>query len=360
MSSETTEESQFPIDPISMSQIQIYSIVKMSRTKPIIYDDVKQFLYKNYPSIYENNPLYINDSYNQINPPAESDATIINYDNLDNVFYELPPSSNLLIKPSDSFELPEFINYLEEPIIKEIIQNETDTEKDTGIDTGKDTEIRKDLQTKKQQPTSNGIVIVKVEKPNTFLEKQRGRISKLDKAKGKNGIHTNIEYDNLTIRIKLFFRNSCLEFINYLLEKHKKNFLLKKMSGESSKNIKVDKMLDWFNETLKSYLSSDISSKYRNVDKKFNQMTIMKIYNDDELQEVTNVLNHTIREMYDKYINNEVIEGFKTLKDTLEVLKKEGQEENYIQKFENIALDLVEIIEHKTPRQSKKSKAKKK
>ena len=175
-----------------------------------------------------------------------------------------------------------------------------------------------------------------------------------NEATEKSEFHTKNKYDNITIRIKIMFRNSCLEFINYLLEKHKKKLLLKKMSSESSKNI--DKMLDWFDETLKSYLSSDISSKFRNVDKKFNQMTILKIYNDDELQEVTKVLNHTIREMYDKYINNEVIEGFKTLKDTLEVLKKEGQDEKYIQKYENIALDLVKIIKNKKPRKSKKYK----
>ena len=187
---------------------------------------------------------------------------------------------------------------------------------------------------------------------NGEMSEEINLIQDSDKAKGKNGIHTKNINDNITIRIKIKFRNSCLEFINYLLEKHKKKLLLKKMSSESFKNIKVDNMLDWFDETLKSYLSSDISSKFRNVDKKFNQMTILKIYNDDELQEVTKVLNHTIREMYDKYINNEVIEGFKTLKDTLEVLKKEGQEEKYIQKYENIALDLVKITKNKKPRKS--------
>jgi hypothetical protein len=334
MNNEATEKSEFYLEPNSMN----FSNGEMSEEINLIQDNVNQSLNEN--ELSESNSLIgNNDSGKQINMD-ESFGKQINFNNSANESNDMFSSPNLLFD-SESFILPKYVNYLKEPTIEENFPKEKETETD--------------LETKKK-PTSKDVKIVKVENPNTFLEKKRGRISKSDKAKGKNGIHTNNKYDNITTKIKIMFTNSCLEFINYLLEKYKKKLLLKKMSSKSSKNIKVDKMLDWFDETLKSYLSSDISSKFRNFDKNFNQMTILKIYNDDELQEVTKVLNHTIREMYDKYINNEVIEGFKTLKDTLEVLKEEGQEEKYIQKYENIALDLLKIIKNKKPRKSKKYK----
>ena len=73
-------------------------------------------------------------------------------------------------------------------------------------------------------------------------------------------------------------------------------------------------------------------------------------------------LEKTVRNMYDSYINDEKIEGFKTLKDDIEELKQEmrvnGEEEklidDYIKKYINTAFNLEDILSKKTERNKKK------
>ena len=211
------------------------------------------------------------------------------------------------------------------------------------------------LQKETQDNNNKSKEIMGEENHNSFIEKKKGRISMMDKAKGKKGKHSKNGEDNIITKIRIAFRDSCMKLINYLISKHKNNFLLRKMSSNGFKKVKVNHIMEWFDETLKTFFSADISSKFTKLDKKSNKNTIRKIYSDNELQEVITLLECSIREMYNKYINNEVIEGFITLEDTLEDLRKEGQEKDYIQKYQRIALNLEDIIKNKRSRNSKKS-----
>ena len=75
-------------------------------------------------------------------------------------------------------------------------------------------------------------------------------------------------------------------------------------------------------------------------------------------------LEKTVRNMYNSYINDEKIEGFKTLKDDIAELKQEmkakGEEEKlidyYIKKYIHFSLNFEEILSKKTERNKKKKK----
>ena len=77
---------------------------------------------------------------------------------------------------------------------------------------------------------------------------------------------------------------------------------------------------------------------------------------------VIKILNTKVEELYDKYITNEKIEGFKTLKDDIEELEiqmKNTNQENikeYLEKYEYIAKNLKSIFFQKIARNYKSKK----
>ena len=87
-----------------------------------------------------------------------------------------------------------------------------------------------------------------------------------------------------------------------------------------------------------------------------------------KLNEATNVidiLNTKIEVLFDKYLNNEKIEGFKTLKDDIDELKKDMEKTNqenikeYLNKYEYIAQNLKTIFIRKITRNYNQKKIKK-
>ena len=78
--------------------------------------------------------------------------------------------------------------------------------------------------------------------------------------------------------------------------------------------------------------------------------------NDDN--KIKKILNSTVEVLFDKYINNEKIDGFQTLNDDIEELKsqmessKEKDIKEYLIKYERIAKNMKNIFENKTDRKS--------
>ena len=65
-----------------------------------------------------------------------------------------------------------------------------------------------------------------------------------------------------------------------------------------------------------------------------------KLRNNDNLIEINNIFNQTVRQMYENYINNTVPE-FNLNKD-LEIIKQEY--ENYAANYKNNAINLVKLL----------------
>ena len=76
----------------------------------------------------------------------------------------------------------------------------------------------------------------------------------------------------------------------------------------------------------------------------------------NEAANVINILNTNIETIFDKYVNNEKIDGFKTLKDDTEELEKNMEKANqenikeYLSKYEYVAKNLKNIFLKKNQR----------
>ena len=119
--------------------------------------------------------------------------------------------------------------------------------------------------------------------------------------------------------------------------------------------------LKWFSSKLKDIFSSDISTKYKTIEKNFNKKNIESLYHKNEAKNVIEILEKTVSEMYFIYYNDLNLEGFKTLKDDLskigEKMEENGEKEpdiqEYLKKYKEIALSLDKIFSEKKPKQKK-------
>ena len=105
---------------------------------------------------------------------------------------------------------------------------------------------------------------------NTFY--QRIEIVKTLERKRRNKTPNKYSYDNLIIKIKYFLIKTILNFVNTSLEEEQIGTRkLVNINQHIIRNIKRD-------STLKEIFSSDISSKFKRLDKNYNKKIIEEIY----------------------------------------------------------------------------------
>ena len=131
--------------------------------------------------------------------------------------------------------------------------------------------------------------------------------------------------------------------------KNKMNWL-KKINPKISRKIKKEENLKWFNSKINEILSTNISTRYFSRSPDSNKKKIDRIISLNKANKIIEILNSSIELIFDKYINNEKIEGFKTLDDDINELriqmKKSGQEsiEEYLDKYKYIAKNMKRIF----------------
>ena len=102
--------------------------------------------------------------------------------------------------------------------------------------------------------------------------------------------------------------------------------------------------------------SENLSLKYSSYSLDSNKKKIKRIISSNNAKNVKDILNNKVEYLFDKYINNEKVEGFKTLKDDLKELETHMEstgEENikeYLNKYEYIAKNMKNIFKQKNPR----------
>ena len=141
--------------------------------------------------------------------------------------------------------------------------------------------------------------------------------------------------------------------INKMFIKHKQIKFLKKLSCYDTKLISKKDNINWLNSSVKNIFSQKISNKISCFESDYNKELINTIYKDKKEIKVINILNKTIREMWLVYINDEDDESFKgltKLKDDIIKLRENGETEDYINLFINIAHNFEEIINKITSR----------
>lgn len=351
----------------------------------------KDYLYINniYPSLENNdnnlfdfNPLdsfLINDSNNIIN--KFQNCNLIKYSPflLEDVLND---------KDSDSFELPDIFMLNDVYKNKKQIQN-----MDANFKTKTTNPKTHDNENKKHMDNDvNKNIINKDNNIAIFIPKNDEKsynfdinekevifdIKKIKKngrkpknAKNFKGKHNKMTDDNIIRKIKARFYNNIVDYINVLYEKSSKKIkknpkgkiihkFIQKIISKESKVIKKEDNLNWFSLKIKDILSAKISTKYTKYKSDYNKKNIEYIYKENKLKILIDVLEKSVRNVYNDYCNDIKVEGLKTLEDDLneirEEMKNNEEEEeidNYSVKFKHIALNLETKFKQKRDRRNK-------
>ena len=193
------------------------------------------------------------------------------------------------------------------------------------------------------------------------------KIGRIKKNSGFIGKHNKLSQDNIIRKIKGRFHEKVRlyineEYKNYCLKNESDviiNNWLKKIDPKYSRKIKKQDNLKWFKSKVYEVFSENVSLKYSSHSPDSNKKKIEKLFSSTETNNVKNILNTTIEVLFNKYISNEAIKGFKTLNDDLLDLEKQmnkaGQDniKDYLEKYEHIAKNMKKIFKKKSERKIK-------
>ena len=187
---------------------------------------------------------------------------------------------------------------------------------------------------------------------NKILRKKIFNIEK-SKKRGRRKFGTNISSkikhgknstDLIKQKIKRRFIESVKKYINNLynryfnLKKRRTDNFIKKIKTNFTSLLAENKNLEYFSMTLRELLSSDLSGKYTKMDKKYNKKKIDILIQKNKVKEIIKLLNKTLKEVYEIYINKEIPE-FSLVHDLNIIEKKFGK--YYMNRYKEIALKLI-------------------
>ena len=187
------------------------------------------------------------------------------------------------------------------------------------------------------------------------INKKLGRIKKNSLITGK---HNKLSEDNIIRKIKARFHEKLRLYINieynkYILKKTQKNRhtnnWLKKISPKISRKIKKEENLQWFQSKIYEIFSNNISLRYSSHLVNSNKKKIERLLSLNEKNKIIKILNASIEEMFDKYINNEKIEGFKTLEDDINELRTQMKKSSQSNIEEYLINFLLSLFSEKSP-----------
>ena len=141
--------------------------------------------------------------------------------------------------------------------------------------------------------------------------------------------------------------------------------MVKKINPQVSRKIRKEDNLKWFESKIFEIFSENISKRYSAYIPDLNKKKISRLMKLNEATNVIDLLNTNIEVLFNKYINNKKIDGFKTLKDDIDELKKDMEKTNqenineYLNKYEYIAKNMKNIFIKKNTRNDKVQKKKK-
>ena len=184
-----------------------------------------------------------------------------------------------------------------------------------------------------------------------ILKRKRGRLPK-NKTPSYKLKHSKLSKDDIIQKIIKNIKNIAFNYINKLYEKNNKHKtsepLLRSIDSKGYNVFSNRKLYELFHKKLGDLFSADISKRNSNFlsthSKDYNKIVIESLIKENKEKNVIKVLNSTLREIYEKYINNE-IDGFNFENDLIKIEKKEGKE--YKDNYKEIALELIDIIDKK-------------
>ena len=232
------------------------------------------------------------------------------------------------IEEKNSFDLEDIHNNQFQEIFQEKANDESEIEPETHFKTK--TSIRK----------------TKIFENKKFPKKVRRGPRKKGDNNRKEIKHDKTASDNIKVKIIRRFIQSNMNYLNNLYKKYPSNnkrkakIFLRKIKTDFTKNLKKDKILEYFSKTLRQFYSSNLGDKFKKINKNYNKDNIDKLYQENKANDIIELLNKTLEEVYEKYINKEIPE-FNLYNDLNEIKEKENEGNDYIDRYEKIALKLI-------------------
>ena len=199
-----------------------------------------------------------------------------------------------------------------------------------------------------------------VEKQEKKGKRKRGRLHK-NKIPSYKLKHGKFSTDDIIQKIKRHFINRLLKYINEIYKKNafkkRKKFkpLLIKINPEKYNVYSNKNNQEFLNKTIGDLFSAETSIRNVNILRKhsqdYNKTQIAFLKKQNKYKEVIKILNLTVKEMYEKYISNEIVE-FNLENDLIEVGKKDGDE--YKNMYQEIAKELIYLLNKKAEKNENK------
>ena len=193
------------------------------------------------------------------------------------------------------------------------------------------------------------------------INKKIFRIKKIRKLLGRRKInqpelyscganHTKFREDNIVRKIKIYFTNSVMSFINKKYIEFLGIQIKKRLLGRIKPNFAnawtKKENQEYLSKKIKDVFSEKLSTKCRRYPNNYNKKQIAKILKNDKAKELINILNTSVQDMYEKYIDeNNIIPGYNLKYDLEKIEKRNGK--IYAETYKSIALNLIEILNKK-------------
>ena len=162
--------------------------------------------------------------------------------------------------------------------------------------------------------------------------------------------HTKFGEDNIVRKIKIYFTNSTMSYINQKYIEFTGIKSKKRLLGRIKPNFTIawtkKENQAYLSKQIKNIFSEKLSTKCRRFPNNYNQKQIAKIFKNGKAHEVIDILNSSVQDMYNKYIDEKnIIPGYNLQYDLKEIEKRNGKE--YAKLYKSIALNLIEILNKK-------------
>lgn len=162
--------------------------------------------------------------------------------------------------------------------------------------------------------------------------------------------HTKFREDNVVRKIKIYFTNSMMSYINkkYIefLGTQTKKRLLGRIKPNFANAWTKKENQEYLSKKIKDVFSEKLSTKCRRYPNNYNKKQIAKILKNDRAKEIINILNTSVQNMYEKYIDeSNIIPGYNLNYDLEKIEKRNGK--IYAETYKSIALNLIEILNKK-------------
>lgn len=166
------------------------------------------------------------------------------------------------------------------------------------------------------------------------------------KNSNKLSAHNANSSDNIKKRIKVMLYKYTLKFLNSKfvhpqIYDNLKGQVLQKISKKEINKIQNEKIKEWLDKSLREIFSITLCNRYKNFKVEHNIETIEDVFIRGDEIELIRFLEMKMRVFFEVFVNNfenPELEGFERINDAIKELKKEGKNEEYLNKFKKTCL----------------------